>query len=281
VVDKARAAFMTNRMIYSFTIPPNVTGADLIVDAWNSTAVGVAGDEGGGPGEFREELNALTLFGRQDYENQIGQDFALDLTPYLKDNSTRTVYVAIYAADTTTGWTGAAWSRVEVAVLDEGERARLARIQRRVDGSVQDYRAHCLLDIRTNRKDAEAPYLYQDRGSEVMPYGRFVNGAAEVIYRFPMKPEYRGAKLMVWLLGDSLVSYATNSQGKPGAFTTVLRARDKFDQQTIETYMDRAHAEIDITQPMIDSGAIYIKVRDGDPDKAGGTQIHTLRIVRP
>jgi hypothetical protein len=258
-----------------------VGGADLIVDAWNSFAISVAREVGNGPGAFREELNALTLLGRQDYQNLSRQEYALDLTPYLTDNPARVVYVAFASADRTTGWGGAAWSRVEVTALDDAERARVARIKRRVAEFVQGFRARCLLDVRTNRQDAETPYLYRDAGSRREAYGRLVEGSAEVVYRFPMKPEYAGADLFVWVLGDSLVSYATDQGGKPGDFTETLRARDKFDQQAIEAYTDTAWAEIRITPPMVESGAVYVRVRDGSPDVPGGTQIHTLSIVRP
>jgi len=279
---QARVAYLTEKMVYAFTIPSDVSAADCIVDAWNGFVVAVARDAGGQPSEFHEEINGLTLFGRQNYEQRWSRPrYALDLTPYLKDNPSRTIYVAIYTADQTTGWGGSAWSKIEVAALDDAEQARLARIRRQVDDLVKEERARCLLNIRTNDRGADRPYLYEDRGSEMVPLGRVVNGEAEVTYRFPMEAEYRGALLQVWLLGDSLVSYAADDQGKPGKFTDVFRARDKFEQDAIETYTNIGHAEIEITKPMLDSGAVYVRIRDGAPDKPGAVQIHTLSIMRP
>jgi hypothetical protein len=263
VVDKARAAFMSNRMIYSFTVPPNVTGADFIVDAWGSFILAVAGDAGGTPGEFHEEVNIPKLFGRKAYGEESKQDYPVDLTPYLKENPSRTIYVALYSADPTTGWGVAAWRRVEVAALDDTEQARLARLRRQLDLFVKDDRARYPLDLRTNSEEAERSYLYEDRGSHVQPVGRILEGDAAVTYRLPLKPEYRGHQVRVWVLGDFLVSWAADDHGKPGAFTDVLRARDKYDQRTIEEHVGVPVVAIDLSQPMLDSGAIYIKIRDG------------------
>jgi hypothetical protein len=234
------------------------------------------------PDEFHEELNLLTLFGRVDRgQGWSRQHYAVDLTPYLEDNPSRTVYVAIYSADQTTGWAGSAWTRIEVAVLDDGERARLARIRRAVDHMVDEVRARSLLHMRTNRGDGDAAYLYEDRGSTMQLHSRVVERDAEVTYRLPMKIEYRGAELLVWVLGDSLVSYATDEDGGPGAFTDVFRARDEFDEHAIETHTNPGHAKIPITTAMLDSGAVYIRIRDGAPDRTGEGQIHALSVERP
>ncbi|UCC67848.1 MAG: hypothetical protein JSV79_12145 [Armatimonadota bacterium] len=278
----ARVAYIGQKMVYSFTIPPDVDGADLIIDAWNAAVVAVARDTGGVPGEFHEELNVLTLFGRVDYgEGWSRQDYAVDLTPYLEDNPSRTVYVAIYSADQTTGWAGSAWSQIEVAALDDAERARLARIRRTVDDIVKELRARCLLHVRTNRGDGDAAYLYQDRGSQMQPSSRVLDGEGQVVYRIPLKPEYQGANLRVSVLGDSLVSCATDDHGRPGKFADVFRARDKFDQHAIETHTNPGYAEIPLTTAMLDSGAAYIRIRDCAPDKPGEVQIHALAILRP
>lgn len=278
---QARDAYLDRKIVYGFAIPPDVNGADFIVDAWGMFVVAVARDAGGMPGDFHEELNALQLLGRADYEGRHRQDYAVDLTPYLTDNPSRTVYVALYPADPTSGWQNAAWRRVEVNALDDAEQARLARIHRRIDMYMREDRARHPLDIRTNNEEAEAPYLYEDRGSEMLPSSRLVNGEAEVIYRLPLKPDYQNAKLLVWVLGDSLVSYASDDQGKPGTFTDVFRARDKFEQSAIETYTNVGHAEIPISRAMINAGTVYVRVRDGAPDKPGGVQIHSLSITRP
>ncbi len=278
----ARVAYINQKMVYSFTIPPEVDGAYLIVEAWNAAVVAVARDAGGEPAEFHEELNLLTLFGRVDRgEGWSRQDYAVDLTPYLEDNPSRTVYVAIYSADQTTGWAGSAWRRIDVAVLDDGEQARVARIRRTVDYMVKEVRARSLLHVRTNRGDGDAAYLYQDRGSTMQRHSRVVEGDAEVTYRLPMKVEYSGAELLVWVLGDSVVSYATDEEGGPAQFADVFRARDEFEEHAVETHTNPGHAKIPITAAMIDSGAVYIRVRDGAPDKAGEAQIHALSVERP
>ena len=277
---QARVTYLDQKVIYDFTIPTDVSGADLIVEAWNSFALAIARDVGGGPGEFHEELNALTSLRRIDYEGRTQHEYALDLTPYLEDNPSRTIYVAIYSADQTTGWGAAAWSQVQVAALDAAEEKRIARIRREADYQMKKERARCLLHLRTNSADADASYLHEDRGSEMGPYCRVVNGTAEVIYRIPLKPEYDGARLQVWVLGDSLVSYAADERGRPGEFTDVFRARDKFDQHVIETYTNPDCAEVLITKPILDARAVYIRIRDGDPDRAGAAQIHALSIMR-
>ena len=281
VLERARVAWVDKRMIYSFTIPPDATGADLTVDAWGSVILAVASDAGGTPGEFHEEINIPQLFGRKVYLDQNKQDYPVDLTPYLKDNPSRTVYVALCSADPTTGWGTAAWRRIEVAALDDAEQARLARLRRQMDIFVKDDRARYPLDLRTNSKEAEEPYLYEDRGSHLEPVGRLLEGNAEATYRLPLKPEYRGDRVLVWVLGDFLVSYAIDDHGKPGAFTDVIRARDKYDQKTVEEHAGVPVVTIDLSQPMLDSGAIYIRIRDGAPDLPGAVQIHQLSIIRP
>jgi hypothetical protein len=281
VLERARVAWVDKRMIYSFTIPPDATGADLTVDAWGSFILAVASDAGGTPGEFHEEINIPQLFGRKVYLDQNKQDYPVDLTPYLKDNPSRTVYVALCSADPTTGWGTAAWRRIEVAALDDAEQARLARLRRQMDIFVKDDRARYPLDLRTNSKEAEEPYLYEDRGSHLEPVGRLLEGNAEATYRLPLKPEYRGDRVLVWVLGDFLVSYAIDDHGKPGAFTDVIRARDKYDQKTVEEHAGVPVVTIDLSQPMLDSGAIYIRIRDGAPDLPGAVQIHQLSIIRP
>jgi len=278
--NQARMAYLAHRMIYSFPIPPEVTGADLIVDAWGSFVLAVARDAGDEPGEFQEELNALTLLGRIDYEGRTRGKYALDLTPYLEDNPARTIYVAIYAADQTTGWGAALWGQVQVATLDADEEKRMTRIRREADYRMKEERARCLLHLRTNSTDADAPYLYQDRGSEMQPCGRVVNGAAEVIYRIALKPEYSGSRLQVWVLGDFLVSYAADERGRPGEFIDALRARDRYDQRTIEEHIGVSAVAIDIIKATLDSGAVYVRIRNGAPNSPRGTQIHALNITR-
>jgi len=278
VESQARIAAIHQKMIYRFTIPPDVTGADFIVEGWGNFAVDVARDAGGGPGEFHEELNTIKLFGRKVYDSRPGY-YGIDLTPYI-DSPSRTVYVAIHAADPTTGWAWAVWRRIEVAALDDTERANLARLGRRVDALVWEERARHPFDLRTNSNEAEAPYLYRDQGSELQPPARIVNGAAEVIYRIPLKQEYAGASLLVYTLGDFLVSYALEDHGRPGRFADVLRARDVHTDQVIEEHGGVPPVPIDILEAMLDSPAIYVRIRDGAPDKPGGVEIHTLSIVQ-
>jgi hypothetical protein len=275
-----RVADLDHKLIYSFTIPADAPGAYLTLHAWNTPVVAAARDAGGAPGDFHEELNIRSLLGRKVYDGRNMRDYAVDLTPYLANNPSRTVYVAIYAGDQTTGW-GAAWNYVEVAQLDEVGRARLARLQRQMDADAKEDRARHLLDIRANSNETEGPYLYENRGSELKPWARSVNGNAEVIYRLPVKTEWRGARVEAWVIGDYAVSYASDDHGHPGPFTEVKSAREKDDQRSIEAYLNMTCVSIDITPTMAESGAVYVRIRDGAPGTVGDGQLHNLGIVRP
>lgn len=278
---QARTTYLDQRVTYSFAIPLDVSGADFIVDAWGGFAVAVAPDAGGAPGEFHEELNSISLLGWTDHQGRSRRQYGVDLTPYLKNSPSRTVYVDIYSADPTTGWAMAAWSRIEVAALDDAEQSHLGYIRRQTDAQMKREHDRSLLNIRANDKGADVPYVYEDHGSQPEPHSRVVEGNAEVTYRLPLKPDYRGARLLVWVLGDSLVSYAIDDHGKPGAFTDLFRARDKRNQSAIETFTNPDHAEIGLTSQMLDSGAIYVRIRDAAPDQPNGSQIHALSIERP
>ncbi len=113
-----------HKVVYRFVIPEDVPAADCTLWVGNQFAISVAADAGGKPGEFHEELNAITMLGRKVYDQENKYWYTVNLTPYLKNNPSRTVYLAVTDAEPRDGW-GALISRLDVAVLDEAERARV------------------------------------------------------------------------------------------------------------------------------------------------------------
>ncbi len=123
--DRVRVADVDQRIVYVFTIPSDVQSADCTIKVGNQFVIAVAADKDGKPGPFREEINTIALLGHKVFLGENNREYTVDLTPYLKDNPSRRVYIAIYDADPTDGC-GAAIARVAVAVLDDAERARSA-----------------------------------------------------------------------------------------------------------------------------------------------------------
>jgi predicted secreted protein len=126
-----RVADADQRIVYAFSVPPEVSAADCTVWVANQFVLALAKDEGGRPGPFTEALNAIKVFGRKTFFGENTGEWIVDLTPYLQGNPARTAYLAISDADPKDGF-GAAISRVEVAVLDEAEKARLERRQHEI-----------------------------------------------------------------------------------------------------------------------------------------------------
>ncbi len=253
----------SGRIVYAFTIPPEVSSADCLIKVGNGFSVSVARDSGAKPGEFHEELNTLGLLKRRVYFNENLLDYPIDLTPYLQDNPTRTVYVEIYHSDPADDY-GVWLLHVEVAVLDDAERNRFQRLKRSVDAMAQEDQDRYLLNFMTIGDSVEGQYIYDSGGSEVRPGARSCDRDRYVIYRLPLTANTVGAEILVTAWGDIVVvSLAPEVTGKPGEFREVARTN--------------AHPRISVTPAMVAAGACYVKVACGNTN----ITVRQISIRRP
>jgi len=268
-----RVADADQRIVYVFTIPPDVAGADCTIRVGNQFVIALARDVGGTPGEFREEINSISLLGRKFFMGEDYRDWSLDLTPLLAGNAARKVYVALYDADPADGW-GAAIARVEVAALDDSERDRLARRLQSQDQFARDKRATMLVSTDGSRE--ESPFLYDAGGSRVLAHSRLVEGSNYIIYHLPATKEDAGLSWYVGMHGKFLVSLAPEERGKPGAFVQVTRARDLSQEEAVSFPANRVRKIIDITERMIANGGCYVKISVDEPDQDASVSVFNL-----
>jgi len=259
-----KAVEAEGRLIYAFTIPPDVPAATCVVEAGNMFALLVARDDGGKPGPYTEELNALKIVGRKvrNLENRLS--YTIDLTPYLKDNPSRTVYLAVRPA---MQYAGAAVFHVEVAALDDAERAQIERRQRRLDAFLREDRDRYQLLFYTNGSAEEAAYLYEDQGRPYGATGRTASGNEYLIYRLPLNEKMGGSQICALIHNTFLVTMALEENGKPGAFREAARGASSM--------------MLDITSAMIAAGAVYLKFQFPRPQDPGGIVIEEISIRRP
>jgi len=259
-----KAVEAEGRLIYAFTIPPDVPAATCVVEAGNMFALLVARDDGGKPGPYTEELNALKIVGRKvrNLENRLS--YTIDLTPYLKDSPSRTVYLAVRPA---MQYAGAAVFHVEVAALDDAERAQIERRQRRLDAFLREDRDRYQLLFYTNGSAEEAAYLYEDQGRPYGATGRTASGNEYLIYRLPLNEKMGGSQICALIHNTFLVTMALEENGKPGAFREAARGASSM--------------MLDITSAMIAAGAVYLKFQFPRPQDPGGIVIEEISIRRP
>lgn len=262
-----RAVQQEARLIYAFTIPPEIEGATCVITACDTFVILVARDEDGRPGEWHEEMNMLKLVGRKvrDMENRL--EYTVDLTPYLEDSPRRTVYVTVRPAVSQDA--GAVVFRVEVAELDEMERAAMEKRQRRLDIFVQEDRSRYLLLFETNGGAQEAPYLYGGEGHDrhIGPYSRGLEGREYAIYRLPIPEKALGSQIRALVDNTFVVSMAYEEGNRPGPFREVARGGGKM--------------ALDITSAMVEEGTVYLKFEYSRPDDPGGIVIKEISIRRP
>ncbi|UCC67953.1 MAG: DUF4034 domain-containing protein [Armatimonadota bacterium] len=262
-----RVADARQRIVYSFTIPPDVEGAVLYTRIVNNFAIAVARDEGGKPAEFHEELNAIKWLGRLSFDGGNEHEQVVDLTSYLADNPSRKVYVAIYSAYPQGGW-GAAFPRIEVVALDDEEQQRVDRVRRGAAYFAQQDRARYVLYFIADGGPAERQYIYQDTGSSAEAGYRELGGDASVTYRLPVSAKLLGYSVEVWAQGDYVVSIAADWQGKPGEFEEIKAARDRYPDDVLEAFGNMDNVIGDLFPEILDSGSCYLKVADANPDNA-------------
>lgn len=262
-----RAVQQEARLIYAFTIPAEIEKATCVVTAGDTFAILVARDENGRPGEWHEEIDILKLVGRKvrDMENRL--EYTIDLTPYLEDNPTRTVYVAVRPA--TYHDAGAVVFRVEVAELDEVEEAAMEKRQHRLDLFVEEDRSRYLLLFETNGGAAEAPYLHGGEGHDkhIGPYSRGLEGREYVIYRLPIPEKALGSQIRALVDNTFIASMAFEQDGRPGEFREVARGGGKMG--------------LDIISAMVAAGTVYLKFEYSRPDDPGGIVVKEISIRRP
>jgi hypothetical protein len=253
------------RIVYAFTIPPDVDGAYCRILVGNQFVISVAPDQDGKPGEFREEINTISLLGHKVYEGENYRDWVFDLTPYLREGTARKVYVALHDADPSDGY-GAAIARVKLAALDEAGRRTLAREQRVQNEFVQEQR-RTIFYVMANGGKEEARYLYKEGGPQKIGLYRVLEGASSVIYHLPATEEDAGLSWFVRAAKDFLISLAPERNGRPGEFIPVERGRDVFDADELEGGWRWSHY-IPIDQRLIADGGCYVKIEDANPEQA-------------
>lgn len=274
----ARIGDLKQRITYRFVIPTDAPGAVVYMNLRNNFAVGVAKDQGGKPGEFHEELNAITWLGRRCFSAENAHEQVVDLTPYLADNPSRTIYVAVYSSYPEGGW-GAGLTRVEVAALDGDEQTRVQRVKKGVAEIVERDRGRYHLNFAPG-SSKEAEYIFLNSGSFLEPGVRSLDGDQYIIYRLPLSQKYIGASARIWLQGDYLVSMAPDDNGKPGQFKKVASARDKYPAGVIESFGNMNDTYVDLGQDVIATGACYIKIADAAPDKKPYVIIQDVSIYQ-
>jgi hypothetical protein len=252
------------RIVYAFTIPRDVDGAYCTILVGNQFVISVARDENGRPGEFREEINTISLLGHKVYQGENYRDWVFDLTPYLRESAARQVYVALYDADPSDGY-GAAIARVQVAALDEAGRRALAR-QRRVQNEFVREQRRTVFYVMANGGKEEARHLYEAGGPQKVGLYRVLEGASYVIYHLPATEEDAGLSWFVEAAQDFLLSLAPEENGRPGEFVPVERGRDVFDADGLEGGWRWFHY-ITIDQRLIADGGCYVKIEDANPDR--------------
>jgi hypothetical protein len=253
------------RLIYAFKIPADVDGVDCIVTAGAMFIFSVARADGGKPGVWHEELNAQKLFGHQirDMENRL--DYTIDLTPYLKDNPSRTIYLLL--RPTTMDQTGAVVFHVELAVRDDAEKAQAEKRQRRLDMFVQHDRDRYVLLFTANGDPTDATYFVEGTSAHLGASSRGVEGSEYAVYRLPLTQQTAGAQLCARIDNVFVVGLAVEQNGKPGPFREAARGATKM--------------AIDITSDMIAAGAVYLKFQYANPNQPGGIVIKEISIQRP
>ncbi len=271
--DRVRVADADQRIIYAFTIPPDVIAADCTIRVGNQFVIALARDDGGRPGEFREEINSISLLGRKPFFGENYRDWVFELTPFLRANAARRVYVALYDADPTDGW-GAAIARVQVAVLDDAEGGRLARARRSQEEFARAQRGN--FEIPASGSKEEVALVYDADGSRPAGLSRVLDGSHYVIYRFPATREDAGQSWFVSVSGDFVISLAPEEKGRPGEFVIVARARYLSEAEKVAVRGNRTRKVIDITERMIVAGGCYVKITDADPDESPSAVVMSI-----
>ncbi len=263
----ARVADARQRIVYSFDIPEGVEGAALYVRIRNNFAIAVAPDKDGKPGDFHEELNAVQWLGRLCFDATNEREQVIDLTSYLADNPSHTLYVAIYSAYPVGGW-GAVFARIEVVELTPDERERVERVKRGAASAADEDRANYVLYFMADGGKAERQYIHQETGSSAEAGYRELSGDASVTYRLPVSAELLGYDVVVWAQGDFVISMAPDREGRPGEFEEIMAARDRYPDEVLEAFGNMEEVMGGLTAEILDSGFCYLKVEDADPDNA-------------
>lgn len=253
------------QLIYAFKIPSEVSAADCVLTVDNMFVVRVARDDGGKPGEWQVALNAADLFGRKIRDSENKMEYTVDLTPYLKDNPSRTVYISFHPTEYYDA--GMAVYRVEVAALNDAEKALIEKRKRRLDFFVQHDRDTHLLQFQTNGNPVDLSYIYGDQNPPAGPYGRGVERNQALIYRLPLTKQMAGCQIRALIDNTFVVSMALEQNGRPGEFHEVTRGG--------------ARMSIDITSAMIAAGAVYLHFAYSRPDDPGGIVLKEISIQRP
>jgi hypothetical protein len=253
------------RLTYASKIPPEVNAASCTLTLDNMFVVRVARDDGGKPGEWSVERDAAKLFSRRIHDSENKLEYTVDLTPYLKDNPSRTVYVAL--RPTEYYGVGTAVYRVEVAVPDEVEKAQLEKRRRHFDLFLQQDRDRYLLLFETTGNPTELTYLYGTQYPPPGPYGRAVEGGKSLLYRLPLAPKMAGCQLRATIDNTFVASVAPEQNGKPGEYHEAARGG--------------GHLSIDITPAMIQAGAVYLRLEYSRPTDPGGIVVKEISIQQP
>jgi hypothetical protein len=253
------------QLIYAFKIPPEVSAADCVVTVDNMFLVRVARDDGGKPGEWHVELDAAKLFGRKIRDSENRMEYTVDITPYLKDNPSRTVYVSFRPTEFYEAETGV--YHVEVVALDDAERARIGKRQRRLDFFIQQDGDGHLLVFQADGNPTELSYLYGAQNPPPGPYGRGVEGNDSLTYRLPLTRKMAGCQIRALVDNTFVVSLALERNGKPGQFREAVRGA--------------ARMSIGITPAMIAAGAVYLKFEYSRPGDPGGIVVKEISIRQP
>ena len=251
-------------IVYAFEIPSDVDGAYCKILVGNQFVISVAGDDGGKPREFREEINTISLLGHKVYQGENYRDWVFDLSPYLREGAARKVYVALEDADPSDGY-GAAIAWVKVVALDDAGKRALARAQQAQDEFVREQH-ETVFYVMANGGKEEARYLYEVGGEQKVGLYRVLEGESYVIYHLPATEKELGLYWYVEASRDFLISVAPKENGKPGEFVAVERGRDVFETSEVKRGWHWIHS-LPIDQRLVEDGGCYVKIQDAEPDR--------------
>ncbi|MBN1460777.1 MAG: hypothetical protein JXA57_14690 [Armatimonadetes bacterium] len=252
------------RIVYVFEIPSDVDGAYCQILVGNQFVISVAGDDGGKPGEFREEINTVSLLGHKVYQGENYRDWVFDLTAHLRKGAARKVYVALEDADPSDGY-GAAIAWVKVVALDDaGKRAFLHARQSQNQFVREEHET--VFYVMANGGKEEARYLYEVGGKQQVGLYRTLEGESYVIYHLPATEKELGLYWYIEASRDFLISIAPEKDGKPGEFVPVARGRDVFEPGEMKRGWHWIHT-LPIDQRLVEDGGCYVKIQDAEPDQ--------------
>lgn len=225
--DGARFADGTSELIYRFDLPDSASAGTLTLTIGNEYVVSLSKDNS----NWTEELRETAIV--TDISNLRKQ--TISLTPYLTNNSTKTVYVKLTDAVTSDGW-GSFLTHIAVTAKVVPKEVTTA------------------LDLTVGNAGNDASYIVTNSGGGNSG-ARFADGTSELIYQFSLPSTVDGGTLAL-TVGNQYLVYLS----RDGIYwTEVLR-----ETTVITDNSNQGIQKISITPYLIDNSSktVYVKLSD-------------------